>query len=46
MKLSKLAEAVTTSPILTIAAQINEKIAQGAQIYNLTVGDSDRAYQV
>ena len=29
MKLSRQAEAVTTSPILTIAAEINEKIAQG-----------------
>lgn len=39
MKLSRQAEAVTTSPILTIAAAINEKIARGEQIYNLTVGD-------
>jgi aspartate aminotransferase len=39
MKLSRQAEAVTTSPILTIAAEINEKIAQGQQLYNLTVGD-------
>lgn len=41
MKLSRQAEAVTTSPILTIAAEINEKIAQGEQVYNLTVGDFD-----
>lgn len=39
MKLSRQAEAVITSPILTIAAEINEKITQGEQIYNLTVGD-------
>lgn len=41
MKLSKLAQGVTTSPILTIAAQINEKKAAGEKIFNLTVGDFD-----
>ncbi len=41
MKLSKLAQGVTTSPILTIAAQINEKNAAGEKIYNFTVGDFD-----
>ena len=41
MKLSKLAEGITTSPILTIAAQINEKIAAGDKIFNFTVGDFD-----
>ena len=41
MRLSKLAEEITTSPILTIAALINEKIADGEKVYNLTVGDFD-----
>jgi len=41
MKLSKLAEGITTSPILTIAAQINEKKAAGEKIFNFTVGDFD-----
>ena len=41
MKLSKLAQGVTTSPILTISAQINEKRAAGEKIFNLTVGDFD-----
>lgn len=41
MKLSRLAENITTSPILTIAAQINEKKAAGEQIFNFTVGDFD-----
>jgi aspartate aminotransferase len=39
MKLSRSAESITSSPILTIAAEINGKIAQGAKIYNLTIGD-------
>ena len=39
MKLSRAAESITSSPILTIAAEINGKIAQGAKIYNLTIGD-------
>lgn len=41
MKLSKLAEGISTSPILTIAAQINEKKAAGEKIFNFTVGDFD-----
>ncbi len=41
MKLSQLAEEITTSPILTISAQINAKIAEGEKIYNFTVGDFD-----
>jgi aspartate aminotransferase len=41
MKLSRLAEEITTSPILTIAAQINEKKAAGENIFNFTVGDFD-----
>ena len=39
MNISKLANNITTSPILTFAAQVNAKIAQGEQLYNLTVGD-------
>ena len=41
MKLSRLAEQIRTSPILTIAAEINARKAKGEQIYNLTVGDFD-----
>lgn len=41
MKLSRLADSITTSPILTIAAQINAKKAAGEKIYNFTVGDFD-----
>ena len=39
MKLSHLADNITTSPILTFAASVNAKIANGEKIYNLTVGD-------
>ncbi|MBC8386247.1 MAG: pyridoxal phosphate-dependent aminotransferase [Gammaproteobacteria bacterium] len=39
MKLSSAAQSITTSPILTIAAEINQKINQGEQVFNLTVGD-------
>lgn len=41
MKLSNLAEQIRTSPILTIAAEINKRKAAGEPIYNLTVGDFD-----
>jgi len=41
MKLSAAAEAITTSPILVIAAEINRRIAEGQRVYNLTVGDFD-----
>lgn len=41
MKLSKIAEKSGPSPILTIAAQINAKKAQGEKIYNFTIGDFD-----
>ncbi len=41
MKLSISAKNIFTSPILTIAAEINEKIKQGEKVYNLTVGDFD-----
>jgi aspartate aminotransferase len=39
MKLSHLADNITTSPILTFAASVNAKIANGEKVYNLTVGD-------
>ncbi len=39
MKLSQAAEHIQSSPILTIAAEINRKVAQGASIHNLTIGD-------
>lgn len=39
MKLSHLADNITTSPILTFAASVNAKIATGEKVYNLTVGD-------
>ena len=41
MKLSRLAEQITTSPILTIAAEINARQARGESLHNLTVGDFD-----
>ncbi len=41
MKLSKLAEGIKTSPILTFAAEINAKIAAGEHFHNLTIGDFD-----
>lgn len=39
MMLSKLAQRIETSPIITLAAEINEKIARGETVYNLTIGD-------
>ncbi len=39
MKLSSVAQGITSSPILIIAAEINAKIQQGEDIFNLTVGD-------
>ena len=39
MRLSKLAQGIQTSPILTLAAEINSRIAAGEKFYNLTVGD-------
>ncbi len=43
MKLSRLAEQITTSPILTIAAEINARKQRGEVLHNLTVGDFDSA---
>ncbi len=39
MRFSKLAGGVKTSPIITLAAEINEKIQRGEPFYNLTIGD-------
>lgn len=44
MKLSNLARGIQTSPILTLAAEINAKIAAGEKFYNLTVGDFNPNY--
>jgi aspartate aminotransferase len=41
MKLSRLADQIQTSPILTFAAAINARKAAGESLYNLTVGDFD-----
>lgn len=47
MKLSKLANSINTSPILTFAAEVNDRIANGENLYNLTVGDFDpNIYQI
>ncbi len=43
MKLSRLADQIQTSPILTFAAEINARKAAGETLYNLTVGDFDPA---
>ena len=39
MLLSKLSQGIQTSPIITLAAEINEKISTGEKFYNLTIGD-------
>ena len=39
MKVSKLAENIIGSEIIKLAGEVNEKIKQGARIYNLTIGD-------
>ncbi len=39
MKFSRLAQEIETSPIITLAAEINEKIGRGETFYNLTIGD-------
>ena len=41
MKLSRLADQIQTSPILTFAAEINARKAAGEPVYNLSVGDFD-----
>ncbi|CAN5512926.1 aminotransferase class I/II-fold pyridoxal phosphate-dependent enzyme [soil metagenome] len=42
-KLSKLAETLIGSEIVKLGADIKEKIKQGEQIYNYTIGDFDSA---
>ena len=39
MNVSKLAENIIGSEIIKLAAEVNEKIKNGAEIHNLTIGD-------
>jgi aspartate aminotransferase len=39
ISLSQLAQNITGSEIIKLAADVNEKIKQGEKIYNLTIGD-------
>lgn len=39
MRFSQLAQSIQTSPIITLAAEINEKIQSGERFFNLTIGD-------
>jgi aspartate aminotransferase len=41
LKVSHMAETLVASEIIKLAGEINEKIKQGEQIYNLTIGDFD-----
>jgi len=41
MKVSRLAQNIIGSEIIKLAAEVNEKIKKGEQIYNLTIGDFD-----
>ena len=41
LKVSKMAETLIASEIIKLAGEINDKIKQGEQIYNLTIGDFD-----
>lgn len=41
LKVSKMAENLIGSEIITLAWQINEMIAKGKKISNLTIGDFD-----
>lgn len=43
MQISKMAESLTASEIIQLAATIKQKIAAGANIYNFTIGDFDSA---
>ena len=43
MTLSRIASQIKTSPILTIAAEINARRQRGEVLHNLTVGDFDSA---
>ncbi len=42
-KVSQMAETLIGSEIIKLAGEIKERIAQGEQIYNLTIGDFDPA---
>jgi aspartate aminotransferase len=39
MKVSKLADNIIGSEIIKLAAEVNQRIAKGEKIYNLTIGD-------
>jgi aspartate aminotransferase len=41
MQLSSMAENLIGSEIIKLAGEINQKLAQGQQIYNFTIGDFD-----
>src|SRR4030095_7824163 len=41
LSVSPMAETLITSEIIKLAGEINEKIKQGQQIFNLTIGDFD-----
>jgi aspartate aminotransferase len=41
LKVSNLAENIIGSEIIKLAGEVNEKIKQGEQIFNLTIGDFD-----
>lgn len=41
LRVSKMAETLIASEIIKLAGEINEKIKQGEQIHNLTIGDFD-----
>jgi aspartate aminotransferase len=41
LKVSQMAETLVASEIIKLAGEINEKIKNGEQIYNLTIGDFD-----
>lgn len=41
LRVSRMAETLVASEIIKLAGEINEKIKNGEQIYNLTIGDFD-----
>ena len=41
LMVSQMAETLIASEIIKLAGEINEKIKNGEQIYNLTIGDFD-----
>ncbi len=44
VKFSDLAEGIIGSEIIKLAAEVNEKIKQGEEIYNMTIGDFNPVY--